>query len=81
MSEDEYAEADAWLERAGLAAVIDQTARRVSRPAGPRAEAALDTVADRFLEAWQAEAGLKTLRRGRRRGDGLPRRRGRPARR
>ena len=31
------------------------------RPATASAEATLDTVADRFLEAWQAEAGLKTL--------------------
>ena len=60
MSEDEYAAADAWLERAGLAAVIDQTARGFSSN-GASPEAALDTVADRFLEAWQAEAGLMTL--------------------
>ena len=60
MSEDQYAEADGWLERVGLAAVIDQTGAGFSASwASP--EAALDTVADRFLEAWQAEAGLKTL--------------------
>ncbi len=60
MSEEEYDAADAWLERAGLAAVIDQTARGFSSN-GASPEAALDTVADRFLEAWQAEAGLMTL--------------------
>src|SRR5664279_5725952 len=60
MSEDQYAEADAWLERAGLAAVIDQTAADFSSDwVSP--EAALDTVSDRFLDTWQAEAGLKTL--------------------
>src|SRR5664279_5267905 len=53
-------EAAGWLERVGLAAVIDQTGAGFS--AGwTSPEAALDTVADRFLDAWQAEAGLKTL--------------------
>jgi len=60
MSQDQYTEADGWLERVGLAAFIDQTGAGFSASwASP--EAALDTVADRFLEAWQAEAGLMTL--------------------
>ncbi len=61
LSEEEYAGADAWLERRGVAEAIDQAAREHLAPGGPTAEATLDTVSDRFLEAWQAEAGLKTL--------------------
>jgi isocitrate lyase len=61
LSEGEYANADAWLERSGVAEAIDEAAREHLSAGGPTAEEALDAVADRFLEAWQAEAGLKTL--------------------
>ncbi len=60
MSEDEYAAADAWLARAGLTTTIDETAAGVAAN-WTSPEAALDSVADRFLEVWQAEAGLTTL--------------------
>jgi len=50
-----YAAADAWLERVGLLAHIGRM-----ELTGRSAEDALDEAADRFLEAWQAEAGLKT---------------------
>ncbi|HEX2502297.1 MAG TPA: isocitrate lyase/phosphoenolpyruvate mutase family protein, partial [Miltoncostaeaceae bacterium] len=61
LSEEEYAYADAWLERSGVAEAIDEAAREHLAAGGPTAEATLDGVSDRFLDAWQAEAGLKTL--------------------
>ena len=59
--DDEYADADAWLERAGRrCALIDDGARRSRTAEGAASTALLDKVDDRFVEAWQAEAGLKT---------------------
>jgi isocitrate lyase len=59
LPEAEYAEADAWLQRVGLAADVDQAVRGYSSN-GATPEATLDTLADRFIEAWEGEAGLKT---------------------
>jgi isocitrate lyase len=61
ISDDEYAAADAWLERVGVMAAIVEAAQAHMADGGPSPEDTLDTVADRFLEAWQAEAGLQTL--------------------
>ncbi len=61
ISDEEYAAADAWLERVGLMAAIDEAARAHIADEGSSPEDTLDTVADRFLEAWQGEAGLQTL--------------------
>ncbi len=61
LSEEEYASADAWLERSGVAEAIDEAAREHLAAGGPTAEATLDAVSDRFLDAWQSEARLKTL--------------------
>ena len=60
MSQDQYDEADAWLAATGLDTQIDQAAERYAT-AGASAESVLDAVADRFIERWQADAGLKTL--------------------
>jgi isocitrate lyase len=61
ISDDEYAAADAWLERVGVMAAIVEAAQAHMADGGPSPEDTLDTVADRFLEAWQAEAGQQTL--------------------
>ncbi|MEP6680607.1 MAG: isocitrate lyase ICL2 [Chloroflexota bacterium] len=61
ISHEEYAAADAWLERVGMMAAIDEAARAHTADEGSSPEDTLDTVADRFLEAWQGEAGLQTL--------------------
>jgi isocitrate lyase len=61
ISDDEYAAADAWLERVGLMSAIVDAAQAHMDDGGPSAEDTLDTIADRFLEAWEAEAGLQTL--------------------
>ena len=59
--EVEFAAADAWLDEVGLIEVIDRAARAHLSDASSTAEQTLDMVADRFLETWQARAGLKTL--------------------
>ncbi len=61
VSDDEYAHADAWLETSGVTAVADEAAAAYAKGEGGTSEQVLDTVADRFLAAWQADAGLKTL--------------------
>jgi isocitrate lyase len=61
LAEEEYADADAWLEKTGIASAVLEAARAYEAEAGPSADATLDRVADRFLEVWQNEAGLTTL--------------------
>ena len=61
ISDDEYAAADGWLERVGVTAAIVEAAQAHMEDGGPTAEDTLDTVGDRFLEAWEAGAGLQTL--------------------
>lgn len=56
-----YADADAWLERTGLAAVVLEAAERLAADRSASVEAELDRVADRLIAAWEAEAGLMTL--------------------
>ena len=59
--EAEYAAADAWLDEVGLTEVIDRAAAAHLSDASSTPEETLDAVADRFLEAWQTRAELKTL--------------------
>jgi isocitrate/methylisocitrate lyase len=61
VSEEEYADADAWLESAGVASKIAEAARNYTAGEGGTAEDTLDLVSDAFLAAWQADAGLTTL--------------------
>jgi len=59
VSDEDYAEAEAWLTKVGLDEVIAETAKQaVSGAITP--EAALDSVGDKFVEAWQDAAGLRT---------------------
>jgi isocitrate lyase len=60
LSDDEYARADAWLERAGLSARIDEIASRHAADLRSSPEDALDAAADEFVAIWQAHAGLMT---------------------
>ncbi|MGH2417927.1 MAG: isocitrate lyase/phosphoenolpyruvate mutase family protein, partial [Candidatus Limnocylindria bacterium] len=60
VADDDYAAADAWLDRVGMLAAIDEIARAHATEPDGSAERALDAAADRFIGAWQAEAGLKT---------------------
>jgi isocitrate lyase len=61
IDEDDYARAEAWLDAVGLAAAVDEAARLHLDTVGSSAEATLDSVADAFLQTWQAQAGLMTL--------------------
>jgi isocitrate lyase len=54
----EYDHADAWLDRTGLAGAISAAADEIL--AGADVDAVFDRVAEAFLEAWEAEAGLAT---------------------
>jgi len=57
--EDEYARAEAWLEREGLLSLIDRNAEAAS--SGAPLETLLDAIDTRYAEVWQEGAGLKTL--------------------
>ncbi|MGA8893266.1 MAG: isocitrate lyase ICL2 [Anaeromyxobacteraceae bacterium] len=59
LGEDEYAAADAWLEKNGFAKAI--AAAAAEEQAGKLSvDAALDRVFDKFVDSWQAEAGIST---------------------
>jgi isocitrate/methylisocitrate lyase len=61
VADEEYVAANAWLEQVGLLAEIDEAGRAHAADPHASPERTLDPVADRFLEAWQADAGLKTF--------------------
>lgn len=54
----EYATAEAWLERQGLANTIAEAAK--AHTGGNSVDALFDKVESAFVEAWQADAGLNT---------------------
>ncbi len=60
VSDSEYDEALAWLARAGVMRVIEGSVEALRQPGGAGIDALLDTIDTRYLEAWQAEADLKT---------------------
>lgn len=60
LSEAEYAAADAWLERTGLASLAEEGAREWRKQGGDAAGRALDRAASRLVETWEDEAGLET---------------------
>src|SRR6266496_2731854 len=60
LCEEEYAAADAWLEKAGFAQAIAASAADYAKGAITGVDAALDRVFDRFVDAWQQEAGIST---------------------
>jgi isocitrate lyase len=62
MSEAEYAAAFAWLERTGLIAALEESAAHFKAD-GVGIDVMLDGVVTRFVDLWQAEAGLKTYGR------------------
>ncbi len=60
VSDAEYDEAAAWLDRAGLASLVEDGAKALTQSGESSVDATLDAITTRYLEAWQAEAGLKT---------------------
>lgn len=61
VSDEEYAAADAWLGKSGLAEVIDQAVAAFKAGEIVASEAALDRAANAFVDTWGRAAGLKTL--------------------
>jgi isocitrate lyase len=61
LSDAEYDEADAWLERAGITTLVAEAVRELDRDRPGAIDAMLDGIATRYIETWQAEAGLKTF--------------------
>ncbi|MGZ8801907.1 MAG: isocitrate lyase ICL2 [Mycobacterium sp.] len=63
LPDGEYGTAEAWLERVGLLALIDETAaswQDGTDTSASSVDAAFDKVESRFIDAWQEEAGLNT---------------------
>ena len=60
LSEAEYAAAFAWLERVGLMSIITERAPALREMPAVELDAALDKIDTRYVESWQAEAGMKT---------------------
>jgi isocitrate lyase len=60
VSEAEYDEANAWLARVGLMRVIEDGIEAFRQADGSALDTLLDKLGTRYLEAWQAEANLKS---------------------
>ena len=60
VAEEEYAAADAWLERSGIAKLAAESVAAWKKSPEGGADALLDKVASRLLELWETEAGLET---------------------
>jgi isocitrate lyase len=60
-SEDEYEAADAWVERVGLATLLDEAVAEYEKTGKVAIDVALDKVFDHFVDVWEAEAGVKTF--------------------
>ena len=60
VSDLEYAEANAWLDRSGVSRTIDAALGELRKAQGPALEALLDKIDTTFMEAWQTEAALKS---------------------
>ena len=60
MSEETYAIADDWVQKADLVPVIDEEIQGFKDGKETIFENVLDIIADKYLEAWQVEAGMKT---------------------
>jgi isocitrate/methylisocitrate lyase len=60
LCDEEYAAADAWLERAGLTGAIAAAADGYAKGTIAGVDAALDKVFDKLVDTWQQEAGVST---------------------
>jgi isocitrate lyase len=59
ISDAEYAEANAWLTRTGVMRLLEESVEGFKKSGGVL-EPVLEKIDSRYLEAWQAEANLKT---------------------
>ncbi|OBF33638.1 isocitrate lyase [Mycobacterium sp. ACS1612] len=60
LPDGEYAAADAWLERHGIAASVAEAASAYQDGADHSIDAIFDKVESEFVDAWQVDAGLMT---------------------
>jgi isocitrate/methylisocitrate lyase len=60
LAKGEYAAADAWLERQGIAALVVEAATAWKDGAENSIDDLFDKVESRFVDAWQDDAGLET---------------------
>jgi len=60
LPEDEYKEADAWLDRKGFAELIAEAAGSYLAGDDLRVDSTFDGVASRLAEVWEEDAGLET---------------------
>jgi isocitrate lyase len=60
MSQAEYAAADAWLEKTGLAGLVRESVSAYLRGAIAGVDAAFEKVFGSYVDAWQEEAGVKS---------------------
>ena len=60
LSENEYDDSYAWLDRIGLLEAAEQDAKRCQDDGDVPPDTVLDTLETRLVDAWQAEAGIKT---------------------
>ena len=61
LSEAEYSDAYAWLQRVGLWSLIAKRAKILRDMPATELEEELDKIDTRYVETWQKEAGLKTF--------------------
>ncbi len=60
LSDSEYRAAYDWLDGVGVLALVDEAAKALESDTEVTVGSALDGVVNKYLEAWQTEAGLKT---------------------
>ncbi|MDT5150689.1 MAG: isocitrate lyase, partial [Mycobacterium sp.] len=60
LPEGEYAAADGWLQRQGIATLVTEAAASWSAGKSQSVDDLFDKVESRFVDAWQADAGLET---------------------
>lgn len=60
VTDGEYAQAFAWLKHIGVMGFLEEMAATYKNDANGSVDALLDKVVNRFIDAWQAGAGLKT---------------------
>lgn len=59
-SDEEYAVADAWIAKAGLAALYEPAVKMYDASGKTAADAALESVFDKLVEVWQQDANVLT---------------------
>jgi isocitrate lyase len=60
LPDGEYAAADAWLERQGILDLVAEAAAAWQQDGQQSIDAVFDKVEERFVDAWEADAGLET---------------------